>query len=238
MILRAQDGSVVTLALDRPQAANALGEAMYGDLRSQLDAAAADTRVTAVVLGARGEKAFSAGADTREFSGLPPFEAGLKRRQLLLGALEHLLDFPKPLLCAIGAPAIGAGAMLALACDEIVLADTAGFHFPEIAFDMPSPMGVSLLLARVQRGVARDLIQHGVRMHAQAALQHGLADAVVPRAQLSEAAIVRARERKGGAAYAANKAWMNRALKQELAAAAARATELAQARASAAKEQA
>lgn len=232
MIARSLDAQVFTLSLDRPQAANALDEALYAQLLTQLAAAAIDPQVKAVVLGARGEKAFSAGADTREFTELPRFRAELARRKLLLHMLEQLLDFPKPLVCAVGAPAIGAGAMLALACDEIVMADSAWMQFPEIGFDLPSPMGLVLLLQRTNRAIARELVQHGVRMEAPQALRNGLVDAVVPRAQLDEAASACARERcaRSGAAYAANKAWLNRALRQELAAAAAQATKFAKAR--------
>jgi enoyl-CoA hydratase/carnithine racemase len=232
MIARSLDAQVLTLWLDRPQAANALNAALHAQLLAQLADAAADCQVKAVVLGARGAKAFSAGADTREFAEMPRFSAELERRKLLLHTLQQMLDFPKPLVCAVGGPAIGAGAMLALACDEILMADSAWLQFPEIDFDLPSPVGIELLLHRANPAVARMLVQHGVRMDATQALHHALVDVVVPHAQLAEAASARAHERcaRSGAAYAANKAWLHRALKQELVVAAAHATEFAKVR--------
>lgn len=232
MILRSLEDHVLTLSLDRPKAANALNEALHRELQSALEQAAADPQVKAIVLAAEGEKAFSAGADTREFTDLPKGRAELARRQLLLDTLQRVLDVPKPMLCAIGAPAIGAGAMLALCCDEIVMAESAWLQFPEIGFDLPSPMGLALLAHRGDRAIACELVQHGVRLDAAAALQRGLVDAVVARASLQDAVRTRAQARcaHAGAAYGANKAWLNRRVREELAQAAAFATEFARAR--------
>lgn len=230
MILHSAEQGVVTLTLDRPRAANALDQAMYTQLGTHLDAAAGDANVKAVVLRAQGEKAFSGGADTREFSELPRFRAELARRTLLTQALTRLLDFPKPIVCAIGAPAIGAGAMLALACDEVLISEAAWIWFPEIDHDLPSPMGLAVLSARGGQRVARDLVQAGLRMDAATALRHQLVDEVV--ADVHGRAQVRALEwsARCGIAYAVNKAWMNRQLRLDIAAAAAQATEFARSR--------
>lgn len=232
MMLRSIEQDVLILSLDRPRAANALNEALYAELDAQLDAAASDAHVKAVVLAAEGEKAFCAGADMREFAELPRFRAELARRTLLTQALARLLGFPKPIVCAVGAPAIGAGAMLAFACDTVVMADTAWIQFPEIGHDLPSPIGLAVLSHRAGRRAAYELVQGGARMDAAAALRCGLVDVVVAGADLHDAARRRALDAsaRSGSAYAANKAWINRPLKLEIAAAAAQATEFARSR--------
>jgi enoyl-CoA hydratase/carnithine racemase len=230
MILHSVEEGILTLSLNRPRAANALDQALYEQLGTHLDTAAADANVKAVVLRAQGEKAFCAGADTREFSQLPRFRAELARRTWLTQALTRLLDFPKPIVCAIAAPAIGAGAMLALACDEVLMAGSAWIWFPEIDHDLPSPMGLAVLSARGGRRAARDLVQAGLRMDAATALRHQLVDEVVDDVHGRAQARALEWSARCGAAYAVNKAWMNRQLRLDIVAAAAQATEFSRSR--------
>src|SRR3546814_14180960 len=102
-------GSVRWLTLARPAAANALNQATCGALVNALQQAAQESAIGAVVLGAMGDRAFCAGADLKEFAELPKAEAAQRRRALLMDILYALLDFPKPLLACVQAPAVGAG---------------------------------------------------------------------------------------------------------------------------------
>ena len=101
-----RDGAVLCLTLHRPAAANALHSAMAGALMTALTAAALDDGIGAVVLSGAGERVFCAGADLKEHSELEQGAAALLRRETLLQTLLALLDFSKPLLCAVQARAI------------------------------------------------------------------------------------------------------------------------------------
>jgi enoyl-CoA hydratase/carnithine racemase len=223
MIVATRHDRVIELALARPRAANALDERTYAQLKQALAEAILDPTIDALVISAQGERAFCAGADLKEYSGLAQAAAALRRREALLSMLDALLDFPKPAIAAIHAPAIGAGAMLVLACDEIVASPKAWIGFPEIAADMPSPMGVSMVARRAGYSIVQRLVQRGERLDADAALRAHLVDEIVDAEALPARAMELARERGAlsAAAYAANKRWMNRRLKRELAAAAA-----------------
>jgi len=226
MIETAMQSSVLWLTIARPQAANALDAATHEALVAALKDAAQGPQVEAVVLAAAGIKAYSAGADLSEFSELPAGCAALRRRELLLQTIEALLAFGKPTVAAVQAPAIGAGAMLALACDRIVMAEGAWMGFPEAKYGMPSPMGAALLARRASWQVLQRVLQAGERCAAADAAQAGLVDECVAADVLSARSQARAAELAAipSHAYAANKAWLNRELIRDIAEAAAHAT--------------
>jgi len=205
-------GGVLRLTLDRPKAANALDGALHAALVAALDEAGRDDAVHAVLLAGAGGRVFSAGADLREELG---GDARRLRREWLLRSFLAVMDFPKPLLAVVAGKAVGGGAMLALLADEVLMGDGALLSMPEIAIGMPSPMGIEIIAARSGRGAAQALVQGGGSMDASAVLAARLADAVHPADRLDAAAIARA-QRLGALdarAYAANKAWMNAALR-------------------------
>jgi enoyl-CoA hydratase len=218
MIDIALEENICWLTISRPQAANALDAATQDALLAELGRASTDENIAAVVLRAAGERVFCAGADLKEFSELDPTQAALERRDLLLRTLIAMLDFPKPLVAAVHAPAVGAGAMLALACDEIVMADNAWLAFPEIALDLPTPMGAAMIACRTERRNVHMLVQHGHRLSAFDACSAGLIDDVVAPVDLASRCVTLAREcaPRAGHAYAVNKRWMNRELRQNL----------------------
>lgn len=217
-----RDSAVVWLTLNRPEAANALDHATHEALHDALDMAAVDNGVRVVLLAAAGRKVFCAGADLKELARLgkgdPTDVAAATQRasELLLRTLLALLDFPKPVLCVLQGQAVGAGAMLALACDQIVAAPGAAFRFPEISLAIPSPMGIAMLESRAPRGVVWRMVQEGTSLDAQALLKAGLIDAIVPDEQIADHARTLARGMHAGSACATNKRWLNRGLREKL----------------------
>ena len=129
-LLVARDGDVLVLTLNRPGKANAMSEAMQDELVHQLEQANQDAGVRAVLIDAAGERVFSAGADLKEFAELDPEVAARRRRELLVRTLVCAIEFRKALVVAVQAKALGAGCMLALLADEVVMADTAEFGMP------------------------------------------------------------------------------------------------------------
>jgi len=228
VLLERRDGGIAVLTLNRPAAANALDAALHGALVAALASAAAEGDVRGVVLTAAGERVFSAGADLKEFAELDPAEAGRRRRRLLVETLLALAAFPTPLVAMVQAKAVGAGVMLAALADEIVASESASFSLPEIRLGMPSPLGYEIVAARTGGRFARRMVQTGESVDAALALAVGLADALVPAAALAARATERARAlaEVPAAAFAANKAWIERRVRAAIESAAAEAARL------------
>jgi enoyl-CoA hydratase/carnithine racemase len=227
-LLVRREGEVLVLTLNRPDKANAINAAMYAALVKQLGDAATDEGVRAVVLAASGSRCFSAGADLKEFAELASSEAARRRRALLMRALEAFIGFPKPLLAAVQAKALGAGCMLALLADEVIMADTAELGMPEIKHGIPTPIGIVILAARGGLSVARQMVQSGAPIDARHAHAMGLADGLVNFSSLKVNSMERARALAAlsGPSFQANKKFMNAGLRAALQAAAAEADRL------------
>lgn len=219
------EGGVLRLTMDRPKAANALDSALQAALATALESAAGDAAVRAVLLTGAGGRVFSAGADLREDLGP---DTRVIRREALMRTLLALLDFPKPLLAVVRGKAVGGGGMLMMLADEALMEAGAALSMPEIGHGMPSPIGVEMVVAVAGRAAAQALMQAGETMDAARCLTLGLAAAVHDDAALDAAALARA-QRLGALdrrAFAANKQWMNAALRSGLLRAAVRAAEL------------
>ncbi len=214
-VLAASDGEVQVLTLNRPEKANAMNEAMQTALVEGI----LNSKAKAILLNAAGEKIFSAGADLKEFSELERGVAARKRRALLQRTLYAILDFPRPLVAAVQGKALGAGCMVALLADELVMADTAELGLPEIKHGIPTPVGYAIVAARAGMAVARRMVQDGETVGV------GLADYVSASEEIKSRAMERARLLAAlpADAYRINKQFINSPLKAALAAAFAEA---------------
>jgi enoyl-CoA hydratase/carnithine racemase len=228
VLLSDREGEILVLTLNRPAVANALDSTLQEAVVGALAAAAADDAVRAVILTASGERVFSAGADLKEYAAVERPLASRMMRSLLHRTLLAAIDFPKPLVAAVQATALGAGCMLAAVADEVIASEAAQFGLPEIRIGMPTPIGFSVLAPRVGHVAAQRLVQTGDRVDAARALAIGLADEVVAPAQLKARAVERARAlgTNSGPAWRGNKAWINAGLRAALDAAAAEAERL------------
>jgi enoyl-CoA hydratase/carnithine racemase len=191
----AVDGSVATITLDRPDAANAQNTRMIEELDRCFDAAAADETVRVVIVAAEG-KHFSAGHDLKEIlAGEEPWAA---KRSTPEGKLEHeqvmywdkllrIRDFPKITIAAVQGVCSAAGLMLACMCDLIVAADDATFSNPVLRM---SGVGVELLVEPWELGPrkAKEFLLCSQTFTAEEAERHGLVNKVVPRAELAASA--------------------------------------------------
>jgi enoyl-CoA hydratase/carnithine racemase len=227
-LLAERDGAVLVLTLNRPEKANAMNEDMHNALVAQLESAGKDGGIRAVLLSSSGTKVFSAGADLKEFAELDRATGAKKRRALLLRTLNAALDFPKPLLAAVQGKALGAGCMLALLADEVILADTAQLGMPEIRHGIPTPIGFVILAARGGMPVARTMVQGGEPMDAKQALSWGLVEEITEAGKLKRKALERAQvwAALSGPSFEANKKFMNSGLRAALQAAAVEADRL------------
>lgn len=117
-----------TITLDRPEALNAFNEALYDATTDALIDAAADNSVAVVVITGTG-RAFSAGTDVVEMAqrNAGGIEAG---RHGFPGLVDHLVDFPKPLVCAVNGLALGIGATMLALADLVFMASDARVRCP------------------------------------------------------------------------------------------------------------
>jgi enoyl-CoA hydratase len=178
---------VATITLNRPDVHNAMNDAMRRELTGCFEGLAADDAVKVVVVTGAGDRAFSAGADIREFvAPLVPVQFREHRRRV---DFRQAMDrCPQPILAAVNGFALGGGLELALACDIRVAAATATLGLTEINLAIiPGGGGTQRLPRLVGRGKALEMILTGARIAADEALRIGLVERVVPAGQALEA---------------------------------------------------
>ena len=213
--LRVTDG-VATIELNRPQALNAWNAQLGADLLAALRAVAADDAVRALVITGAG-RAFSSGADLRDFSGGKTTPDG---RPDLYGTLteryhpimQSIRALPKPVLAAVNGPAVGIGCSLALCCDLIIAAESAYFLLAFVNIGLVPDGGSSLFVpARVGLARASELAMLGERLGAAQALDWGLINRVVVDERLHEEAAALGARLAGGPtrSYAGTKRQLN-----------------------------
>lgn len=216
------ENNILTLAFDRASAANALNAEIYEAMHGALVKASTQDEVKVLVITGEGARAFCSGADLKEFSDVIPAVAAHQRLNLLMRCFLELIDFPKPVIAAIQAPAVGAGLMLAALCDEVLIADHTWVSLPEVKFDMPTPIGAVIVSARSNRTICHRLVQLGERLSATQCVEAGLVDRSVPLADLPALCVQRASalSQIPPFGFGVNKKWMNREVRQRLIAAA------------------
>ncbi|BBH64478.1 enoyl-CoA hydratase [Actinoplanes sp. OR16] len=189
--LEVADG-IGTIRLERPPM-NALNTQVQEELREAAQAATADDQIRAVIVYG-GEKVFAAGADITEFTTVT-YQQMLARAAALSSAFDAVARIPKPTVAAVTGWALGGGCELALACDWRVVADDAKLGQPEIKLGIiPGAGGTQRLARLIGPAKAKDLIFSGRMVDAEEALRIGLADRVVPAAEVygTAAELVRA----------------------------------------------
>jgi enoyl-CoA hydratase len=188
-----EDDGLVWVEIHRPDKLNALDRATLGGLRAALAASSADPACRVILLTGAGDRAFAAGADIAEMSGL---DAAGVREMMELGKSVALLleEAPQPSIAVVAGYALGGGCELALASDFILASEKAAFGLPEVDLGvLPGWGGTQRVERRVGYGRAREMVLTGRRVPAAEALAWGLCDRVVPPESLREEALALAR---------------------------------------------
>lgn len=193
LVLRHDQGSVATLTLNRPGLYNAWGPDMAAVLVRMLDEIEADQTIKVCILTGEGSKAFSSGANMQDSSshsvesvdehlmGMNP----LSRPKFF----DDLLDFRKPLICAVNGYAVGAGFLIAICCDIVLVSSSAKFSLPQTSLGIIPAYGGTVRLAQwVGRGRAMDIALTGRVVDAVEAAHIGIASRVVDDKDLAAAA--------------------------------------------------
>ena len=185
---------VATVTLNRPEALNAISTELAIQLAEAFEPLATGPAVRAVVLAGAGERAFCVGADLKQRAGFDDHGWFVQREAFRRG-FAAVRRCPLPTVAAVAGFALGGGTELALACDLVVAADDAIFGLPEVRLVLvPAGGGTQLLVRRVGRSLAKDLVLTGRRVGAEEARRLGLADRVVPAGQALAAATALAAE--------------------------------------------
>ena len=184
LVKRSPDArGVVTLTLNRPQAYNALSEALLSALQGELDSIAADESVRAVVLAAAG-KAFCAGHDLREMRARPSQEYYERLFAQCSRMMLSLTRLPVPVIARVQGIATAAGCQLVAQCDLAVASSEARFAVSGVNLGLfCSTPGVPLS-RNVSRKRAFEMLVTGEFIDAQEALARGLVNRVVEPAAL------------------------------------------------------
>ena len=179
-------GATVWLALNRPQAMNALNFGLVDALLPQLQTLAQDDSVRVLVITGSG-KAFCAGADLKNLN--EPKQPGEKD---ILDRVVELLDtvrsFPKPVIGAVNGLALAGGMELMMCCDLIYAAESARIGDAHCNYGIvPGGGGAAIMPRLLPLPIAKYLLFTGEFLPAQKLLQYGLLNDVVPDDQLFDA---------------------------------------------------
>lgn len=183
-LILADRGAVRVVTVNRPDKLNALDAATLDALHAAFDAAALDPAVRVVVLTGAGPKAFVAGADIAQMSGLSAVEGRdfSLRGQRMMRRVEKM---PKPVIAMVNGFALGGGLELAMCCHLRIAADHVKVGQPEINLGLIPGFGGSQRLLRLAgRAAALELCLTGAPIDAARALQLGIVNRVVPTAEL------------------------------------------------------
>jgi enoyl-CoA hydratase/carnithine racemase len=201
LLLREQRGNVLTLTLNRPDAANSLSTPLIARLQDAFDGAAEDRSVHVIVLASRG-KIFCAGHDLDELrtNNTPEFPKHLAT--VCNRMMQTILGLPQPVIAKVHGVATAAGCQLVATCDLAIAASTARFATPGVNIGTWCSTPMVALSRAIAPKHAMQFLLTGRLHDAQAAFRMGLVNEVVAPEQLDAAVDALADEIAGKSAYA------------------------------------
>lgn len=192
VLIERDESGLVTLTLNRPERLNALTFASYRALTDWFRSEAQNPKTRVVLLKGAG-RAFCSGGDVHDIIGAL---RGAKMKRVLEFArmtgelVQNIRLLDRPVVAAIHGTCVGAGAVIALACDfRVMAAETSlGFIFTKVGLS-GSDMGAAYLLPRMV-GLARatEILMLGEPVPAAKCAEIGLANSVVPRERVFDEA--------------------------------------------------
>ena len=175
------------IKLNRPEALNALNQALLSELGDALEKFDADDKVRCIVL-TGSPKAFAAGADIKEMSEKSATE--MFKLDFFAAACRRIEAIRTPIVAAVAGYALGGGCELAMLCDFILAGDSAKFGQPEINLGVIPGMGGTQRLTRyVGKAKAMEMCLSGRFMTAEEAERAGLVSRIIPADKLLDEAL-------------------------------------------------
>ena len=183
-----KQGNVGIITMNRPEALNALNNAVFNDLEIAINTVKRDKEIYVVIITGAG-RSFVAGADIGEMVNMNAAAArafGALGNRLFLD-IERMA---KPSIAAINGFALGGGCELAMACDIRIASDKARFGQPEVGLGITPGFGGTQRMPRIcGTAHAMEVILTGENITAHRALEIGLVSNVVPADQLMDTAL-------------------------------------------------
>ncbi|MDU0339799.1 enoyl-CoA hydratase-related protein [Bosea rubneri] len=177
-------GNIVHLTLNRPPV-NALSLALCTEIADIFEQTSERTDVQCAVLGATGAQAFCAGLDLNEFR-THKAEDDEAHAAVVRRVFSAIRNCAIPVIAAVNGPALGAGCVIASACDIRLAAENANFGLPEI--NVGSCAGITHMGRHLPQGLLRRMVFTGKPIGAQEAWRAGFVDSVFPLSDLGDAA--------------------------------------------------
>ncbi|MDA9793157.1 enoyl-CoA hydratase-related protein [Bacteriovoracaceae bacterium] len=166
--------SLAFITIDKEASYNALNIAVLEQLRDCMKELNQSSEVRAMILTGAGEKAFIAGADIKEMSGMSESE-GMSFSELGQQVTRLFENAPFPTVAAVNGFALGGGLEMALGCDFIYCTENSVFGLPEVSLGLIPGFGGTQRLARtVGRARAKEMIFTGRKLKAAEAKSIGL----------------------------------------------------------------
>jgi enoyl-CoA hydratase len=187
-LLTSLENNVLTITINRPDKLNALNKEVFTDLENVIKEIENDPMIRSAIITGAGQKAFVAGADIKEFSGLNKEQAMAlaKRGQDIFLKIERC---NKPIIAAVNGFALGGGCELSMACHFRVASENAKFGQPEVNLGLiPGYGGTQRLVQLIGKGNALELLMSGNMIDAHKAKELGLVNHVTTAETLLEQA--------------------------------------------------
>jgi enoyl-CoA hydratase len=187
-VLTERTEAVGTILLDHPERRNAISADMWSGLLDAAQTFGADDTIRVIVIRGAGDTAFAAGADISQFGERRSnSDANRSYDQSTAKANAALANLSKPLIAAIHGFCIGGGLAVALNADIRIAADDAQFTIPAARLGLGyGAAGIGGLVRLVGPSAAKRIFFMADRFGASEALDMGLVNKVVPKAELDD----------------------------------------------------
>jgi enoyl-CoA hydratase len=187
-LLTSLENNILTITISRTDKLNALNKTMMAELEEALINIEKDDSIKAVIITGSGQKAFVAGADISEFTGLTN-EEGMDLARRGQNVFFKIENATKPIIAAVNGFALGGGCELAMACHFRIASENAQFGQPEVNLGLiPGYGGTQRLPQLIGKGRALELLMTGNLINAETALHYGLVNHVVKQEELLDKA--------------------------------------------------
>ena len=178
------ENEIAVVTINRPKSLNSLNSATLQEIYECFTDISSRKDIKVVILTGSGQKAFVAGADISEMVNATPAE-GKTMGMVAYKAFKQIEECPQVVIAAVNGYALGGGCEISMACDIRIASDNAKFGQPEVNLGILPGFGGTQRLARlVGKGRAKELIFTADMISAEEAYRIGLANHVVPQAEL------------------------------------------------------
>lgn len=178
------DENVFVIELNRPEAMNSLNTKMGIELIECLKSLEQKKELRVLVLTAKGEKSFCAGADLKERKGMTN-DQWKQQHDIFEAAYELLRNFRFPVIAAVNGFALGGGMEMLLSCDLRYAAEHAKMGLPEVKLGIiPGVGGTQLLPRAIPVGLAKEMLFRGNQVDADKAFDVGILNGVFSKDEL------------------------------------------------------